>query len=194
MSRIGLCLLGSFACSLSQISFSAIALEADGFNTVNIAGMEEVQLNELDQQRGKFQSPNGNVFSFGIDRIIKVDNEVASIQQIRIPDIAQAISNTGNNGVNAAATFVVAVSAGNVPQVPVMPNQQTMAGLPLASLPLTSITVVESLPVQLVQNSVNNRLIQTSTLVEVVGPSLSMLRNGLNMERINNAVIQSLRF
>lgn len=194
MSRIGLCLLGSFACGLSQMSFSAIAFDADGFNTVNVTGMEEVQLNELDLQRGKFQSPNGNVFSFGIDRIIKVDNEVVSIQQIRIPDIAQAISNTGNNGVNAAATFVVAQTSGNVPQAPVMQNQQAVAGLPLASLPLTSITVMESLPVQLVQNSVNNRLIQTSTLVEVVGPSLSMLRNGLNMERINNAVIQSLRF
>lgn len=140
-------------------ALAAAPVPAD--DTVVLARGEAVPMPELDTLRGGYAVPGGAVMSFGISQAVYIDGQLASLQSLNIADVGKAVSQAG------------AVSAG-----------LTSLALSGGSLSTGMTNVVQSMlpTVVTVQNSVDGRLIQTLTTLNLSAPSLSAF-NALQLGR-----------
>ncbi len=140
-------------------ALAAAPVSAD--DTVVLVHGEAVALSELDTLRGGYAVQGGPAMSFGISQAVYIDGQLASLQSLNITDVGKAVSQAG------------AASAG-----------LTSLALSGGALSTGVTNVVQSMlpTVVTVQNSVDGRLIQTMTTLNLSAPSLSAF-NALQLGR-----------
>ncbi|GAB2547711.1 hypothetical protein [Rhodanobacter koreensis] len=126
----------------------------------------------LDSVRGGFDAGSGLLVSFGIERAVYVNGNLATSTSLYIPDIGQMSAEQA--GALAAATSTISV----------VQNGPRNAFDPAALAQTTAGTVV--------QNSLNNQNIQTLTTLNTTVNTLNMLKS-LNLQStLQTALINSL--
>ncbi len=136
---------------------------------------------QLDELRGGFQLPGGQSLAFGLERTVRIDGTTVAMQRLSIPDIAAAVAQ-GTQAkwevINLGSNTATSIANG------ALQSSWTQAG--------TTILNSSQLPLQLVQNTVNNRQIQTLTTINVAAPVLSAYQNMQLMEGVRNATVLTL--
>lgn len=126
----------------------------------------------LEGVRGGYEMPGGLKLSFGIERIVYINGELASSMQFSLPELG-AFSGSGS-GAGAAPTGQTAALIQNGP------NNVFLANL-AASGALATV----------IQNSLDNQTIQTVTNINVQVNSLELLRSQLFSESLYGAFVLS---
>lgn len=174
---------------------AASAGAAAGDDRLDMSSLQAESGEALAQQFGRYDSPNGNVFSFGIQRMVAIDGAMVAVQRMDIPDIGKLMdaAMAGQRGGGVTVTTQQAgggdlpagVLLGSGGQLPVV-----AAGMEAGA---TRVLLNTVLPQQVVQNSADARVIQVSTQIDVAAPLLSALQGSLMLEQVNNAVLQTLQ-
>lgn len=168
---------------------------AAGDDRLDMSALQAESGEALAQQFGRYDSPNGNVFSFGIQRMVAIDGAMVALQRMDIPDIGKLMdaAMAGKHGGEVAVATqqaggsylpagVLLGSGGQLPAV--------AAGMEVGA---TRVLLNTVLPQQIVQNTADARVIQVSTQIDVAAPLLSALQGSLALEQVNNAIFQTLQ-
>lgn len=140
---------------------------------MGVAGWGTAASNKhLDAIRGGFDAGSGLLISFGIERAVYVNGNLATSTSLYIPDIGQMSA-------EQASTLAAATST-----ISVVQNGPGNTFDPAALTQTTAGTVV--------QNSLNNQNIQTLTTLNTTVNTLNMLKS-LNLQStLQTALINSL--
>lgn len=142
---------------------------------VVFARSEMLPQDELDSLRGGYAMPGGPVMSFGIEQAVYVDGQLVSRQNLNITDIGKAVQE--------AALQSHAAGAGPIPGTRIGDPQTAGVTSVVRTLLPTTVTV---------QNSVDGRLIQTMTTLNVAAPSLSAFRASQLSRSIDQATLGAI--
>lgn len=150
----------------------AVRAAAAGTDLPLFAGqlIEDTTLEEL---RGGYAVPGGLELSFGIERVVYINGELASTTTLNIADLSQYIG-----GAVAAAGLPVGASLAVIQNGP----NNTFDASALASGAFATV----------IQNTLNDQKIQTITTINAQANSLQMLQASRFGESLRNAVNASL--
>lgn len=137
-----------------------------------VAGWSPVGEDTLDQTRGGFDVGNGLVASFGIDRAVYVNGNLVTTTSFNVPDIAH---------MTTAQATAMQTALGTVLVTQVGPNNSFN---PAALGSGSGATVI--------QNTLNNQNIQSTTTINTSVNSLSAFREGSLQEALQQSQLQSL--
>ncbi|MGH8719952.1 MAG: hypothetical protein ACREV0_13605 [Burkholderiales bacterium] len=138
---------------------------------------------ELDKLRGGLTLPTsaGQLnLSFGIERMVVINDELIAVTQMLIPELTSAMRKGGGN---AGAGTVKA--AGFAPVVVIQTGPGNTAMPDIAQLNAAIGTVI--------QNTLNQQHIQTSTVITVTANSMELTRAMALQAATSQALIFSLR-
>ncbi|THF63378.1 hypothetical protein [Pseudothauera rhizosphaerae] len=127
---------------------------------VVVAGVElkRVDAGAMDTLRGGFEMPGGLKVSFGVERLVYINGELASATRLTVADLGKLTGGSVNAaGLPALGSTVAVIQNG--------PNN-TLIGNAVSSSALATV----------IQNSLNNQHIRTVTTIDVTANSLEMMR------------------
>lgn len=78
------------------------------------AGWKPVDLSRLDGLRGGFVAPSGLVLSFGIERVVRVNGEIAATTSLHIADVGRMTADEARMLAALRDSQVVQVGAGTI--------------------------------------------------------------------------------
>jgi hypothetical protein len=152
---------------------AALANVVSGIPTSDaVAGWSPVGEDTLEQTRGGFDVGNGLVASFGIDRAVYVNGNLVTTTTFNVPDIAHMTTAQASAMQTALGTVLVTQVGPN--------NSFNPAALGAGS----GATVI--------QNTLNNQNIQSTTTINTSVNSLSAFREGSLQEALQQSQLQSL--
>lgn len=126
---------------------------------------------QLDATRGGFDSGNGLLASFGIDRVVYVNGDLATHTRVSIPDIGH---------MTAAQAQALAAADGVITVVQGGPGNTST----LVPTGATAATVI--------QNSLDGQHIQSLTTIDASVNQLDQFRSARLADVLQTALIQSL--
>lgn len=126
----------------------------------------------LGELRGGFETPGGLTLSFGIERVVYINGELASTTTLNIADLGQLVGRGTLEGLPVGASIAVIQNG---------PNNSFDAGA-LASGSFATV----------IQNSLDNQQIQTVTTINAQANSMDLLRANRLGESLRDAVSSSL--
>ncbi|MXR36012.1 hypothetical protein [Craterilacuibacter sinensis] len=148
----------------------------------------------LAQQFGRYDSPNGSVFSFGIQRMVAIDGAMVALQRIDIPDIGKLMMDA-TAGTRSAAVPVTTLQVGveALPAGVVLGSGELPAVIAGIDTGATRVLLDAILPQQIVQNTADARVIQISTQIDIAAPLLTALQGSQALEQVSNSILQTLQ-
>lgn len=133
---------------------AAAAPEAPDFALAANAAVDD---DVLEGMRGGFEMPGGLKLSFGIERIVYINGELATSMQLNLPALGSTSGAGSGSGSLPTGQTVALIQNG--------PNNLFLADLPTSAALATVI-----------QNSLDNQTIQTITNIDIQVNSLELLR------------------
>jgi hypothetical protein len=147
----------------------------------------------LAQQFGRYDSPNGSVFSFGIQRMVAIDGAMVALQRIDIPDIGKLMDATAGSRGAAVPVTTLQVGVEALPAGVVLGSGELPAVVAGMGTGATRVLLDAILPQQIVQNTADARVIQISTQIDIAAPLLTALQGSQALEQVSNSILQTLQ-
>jgi hypothetical protein len=127
----------------------------------------------LDEMRGGFETPGGLELSFGIERVVYINGELSSTTTLNVADLSQLVGGAAGVQNLPVGTNVAVIQNG--------PNNTFDASV-LASGAFATV----------IQNSLNNQRIQTTTTINAQVNSVDLLQANRFNDSLRNAVNASM--
>jgi hypothetical protein len=126
---------------------------------------------KLDSMRGGFETAAGLIVSFGIERAVYVNGELANVVRANVPDLARAVADNG----------ALASKLGEAASI-VQNGNGNFANFGPASSGAYSLVI---------QNSLDGQNLQVVTTIDATVTSYQMMRSELLQQRIAEAMSTS---
>ncbi|WP_189461599.1 hypothetical protein [Jeongeupia chitinilytica] len=169
-----------------------------------LADADRIDPSRLTEIRAGADVGSGLSVAFAIERTISIDGQVLAATTFKWSNVPSA------DGISASVTTALAAgglpvtsssgaSAAGVAQVvvPLPSGAAISVGANPASPASTAVTLINVpnnlMPVQVVQNSANNRLIQSSTVVSVSTSSFTQALGNRVLESLNTGLVRGIR-
>ena len=135
-------------------------MQAGGGEPVQVAGvaLKAVDEHALDEMRGGFEMPGGLKLSFGLERLVYINGELANATRLTVADLGKL---TGGS-IDAAALPALGSTLAVIQNGP----NNTLVGNALSTSALATV----------IQNSLDNQQIRTVTTIDVTVNSMELLR------------------
>lgn len=128
----------------------------------------------LDDMRGGFEAPGGLSVSFGIERVVYVNGELASVTTLNVGDLASATAGIAPIvTTNASGSAVIVQNgAGNFVDIGALSGNNGYATI--------------------IQNSLDGQNLQTVTTIDARVNAMQLLRGELLTRSVADAIVNSL--
>ncbi|WP_432723647.1 hypothetical protein R0381_000879 [Jeongeupia wiesaeckerbachi] len=168
-----------------------------------LADASRIDASQLTEIRAGADVGSSLSVSFAIERTVSIDGQILAATTLKWSNLGNNIAASVTNSLAGAG--LIAGQPGNAPVQIVVPVPTAAGTLTLtpsgamsgATNGATNVTLISVpnnvLPVQVIQNSVDNRIIQASTVLSVSTSSFSQALSNRVMESLNAGLVRGSR-